>query len=147
MGFSAIQFMIIAIGIAFEYKSITEFKDKGLWLESLKEKQTLSESQKKLLQMLSEGRPTEEILSELPHLKWVILDNNVYDLGNFFHPGGNFIIEAARGREVGRFLYGSYGIESIPGTEHKHSKKAFEILAKCYIGPIQNTTFIYKVDE
>lgn len=97
--------------------------------------------------MLSEERPTDEILSELPELKWVIVDNHVYDVGNFFHPGGNFIIEAVRGREVGRFLYGAYGLESMPGTEHKHSKKAFEVLARSYIGPIQNTFLIYAGDE
>ena len=142
-----LQLFIVIIRIAMEYSHTKAFKDKGQWLENAKEKQNLTEDHRKLLQMLNEARPTEEILNELPGLRWVILDNQVFDLGGFFHPGGNFIIEAVRGREVGRFLYGAYGAESIPGTEHKHSKRAFEVLARSYIGTIQNTTFIYSGDE
>ena len=106
-----------------------------------------NEDHNKLLQMLMGGRSNEEIFAELPRLRWVILDSKVYDLEGFFHPGGNFIIEAVRGREVGRFLHGAYPLESLPNTAHKHSKRAFDILAKSYIGKIENATFLGPQEE
>jgi len=43
--------------------------------------------------------PVSEILEtpELKGLKWVILDNQVFELKNFTHPGGNFILKQLTG--------------------------------------------------
>lgn len=53
-----------------------------------------NDSHIKLMKMLNDDRPRAEILKELPDLNWVMMDSNVYDLGDFFHPGGDFILDA-----------------------------------------------------
>ena len=37
--------------------------------------------------------PFSKIGKKYPKLKWCLLNNSVYDLGKFEHPGGQFIIE------------------------------------------------------
>ena len=44
---------------------------------------------------------------------YVIFRNKVYDMNNFFHPGGNHIITNTLGREISRFLYGAFSLEVI----------------------------------
>ena len=39
----------------------------------------------------------------------------------FLHPGGDFIIDECVGREVGRFLYGAYGLESSNAKPYVHT--------------------------
>lgn len=82
-----------------------------------------------------------EITSLNPKIKWVIVDNSVYDLSEFVHPGGNFIIQNCIGREVGRFFYGAYGLESTNLKPHTHSIIAKAKLAMNYIGTIGNKNF------
>jgi len=47
-----------------------------------------------------------------PNKKWVIFNNSVIDLTDLVHPGGQFIWEECQGREVARFIYGAFGLES-----------------------------------
>ena len=46
-------------------------------------------------------------------LKWLMVHNTIYDISTFTHPGGNFIYANCFGREVSRFLNGSYGHEYL----------------------------------
>lgn len=41
--------------------------------------------------------PFTKIAKKYPKLKWCLLNNSVYDLGKFEHPGGQFIIEQING--------------------------------------------------
>lgn len=41
--------------------------------------------------------PISKIKLKYPNLKWCMLNNSVYDLGKFDHPGGKFIIEQING--------------------------------------------------
>lgn len=41
--------------------------------------------------------PIDKITKIYPNLKWCMLNNSVYDLGKFDHPGGKFIIEQING--------------------------------------------------
>lgn len=54
-------------------------------------------------------------------MDWVIVNSEVYDLSNYIHPGGNFIIQNVIGREVSRFFYGAYGLESTTIKPHLHT--------------------------
>lgn len=54
----------------------------------------------------------EEIESEFKDLKWVIFNNDVIDITKLTHPGGQFIWEDVAGREISRFIYGAYGLET-----------------------------------
>jgi hypothetical protein len=37
------------------------------------------------------------------------------------HSAGNFLIKNCNGREIIRFIHGSYGLESTKTKAHKHS--------------------------
>lgn len=57
----------------------------------------------------------------MPDIKWVIYDSAVYDVTEFEHPGGNFIIENCVGREIGRFFVGAYNLETTDLKPYAHS--------------------------
>jgi cytochrome b involved in lipid metabolism len=78
--------------------------------------------------MINEGESRAIILTKLPDQKWYILNNSVYLLNNFFHPGGNFIMAMAKGKEIGRFFFGAYGIETTTIEPHLHSQNAYGLL-------------------
>jgi len=50
--------------------------------------------------------------------KLVILDDLVLDVGKYmsFHPGGQFLLKANIGRDVSKFFYGGYTMESDKRT-------------------------------
>ena len=89
-----------------------------------------------LLEAINNGTPTEKILANFPNIKWVQLGNGIYDLTDWVHPGGNSIIEACIGREVGRYFYGNYSLEGTSRKPHKHSQLAFSQVQKFYIGEV-----------
>lgn len=74
-------------------------------------KSSLSERQQKLVHLLNTLYASEEKLADISaiatflenpkygvnDLTWVLLDNKIYDLTEFNHPGGNFIIKAVKG--------------------------------------------------
>jgi len=95
-----------------------------------------------LLKAINNGTPLAKILSDFPNVKWVQIGNNVYDLSNWVHPGGNFIIEACLGREVGRYLYGNYALEGTTIKPHKHSNLALSQMQKFYIGEVTSSESI-----
>jgi hypothetical protein len=66
----------------------------------------------------------------------MIFQSKVYDLGSYIHPGGQFIFEECRWREVSRFLHGAVGLERFNGSQWKHSTQAFSALASCHIGDL-----------
>lgn len=76
----------------------------------------------------------KQLLIEFPNLKFVIFNNSVYDITDFRHPGGDFLLSQVTGREIGRFLYGIYNLESLPKFGHRHSIYATNALEKRFIG-------------
>ena len=50
-----------------------------------------------LINGLNDGVSTEELMGEHPNLNWVLFNNDVYDITNLNHPGGQFILEAVKG--------------------------------------------------
>jgi len=57
--------------------------------------------------LLNKGATPEDIVREVPDIKWVVLNRSVYDLTNFTHPGGNFLIKAVVGQNAERYFYGA----------------------------------------
>lgn len=55
---------------------------------------------------------------------WFIFNNEIINLTGFVHPGGQYIWEKTKGREVSRFIYGSQGLEDGSCPAFKHSDKA-----------------------
>ena len=41
----------------------------------------------------------------------MIFNNEIIDLTEFVHPGGQYIWNKVKGREISRFLYGGCGLE------------------------------------
>ena len=100
----------------------------------------------------------QQIRAEVGDFNWCILDDNVYIINDFIHPGGNFIIDNIKGslyckmliksnlgREIGRFIYGAYGLEVIgDNSKHLHSPYAIGLLQKYFVGKALNEYQIFK---
>ena len=97
---------------------------------------TLTSKQSALLAAINRGDSQESLIKNFPQIKWVILGNSVYDLTNWIHPGGNFIIQACVGREVGRYFYGGHALEETKIKPHKHSAITLSQMKSCEIGEI-----------
>ena len=52
------------------------------------------------------------------------------------HPGGRFVIEKNIGREVGKFFYGAYTVESTSMHAYSHSKYALKVLRSMVIAKL-----------
>ena len=111
---------------------------------------SLTPSQKHLIAAINSGKSREELIHAYPKTRFAYLFNRIYDLTYFEHPGGNFIISAIRGREVGRFLFGAYQLEALnPNHKRRHKTTDIAILNRYYIGEIDQgpyTTLISKAD-
>lgn len=86
------------------------------------------ETRQQLMSMLNNQVSREEIIKALPDLKWVLFDSSVYDLTDFFHPAGNYIIENCVGREISRFFLGAYSLEITNLTPYRHGQEAFDLM-------------------
>ena len=90
-----------------------------------------------LLSMLSEGKTKENVRKLIPEILYVTLDNRVYDVTGLDHPGGSSILEEVYGRDIDRFFYGAYCLESSKMNAHLHSKKARDLLESMFIGEFE----------
>jgi len=99
-------------------------------------KLSLNRRQARLVAAINKGKPHEELLREFPGIYWVILGNKIYDLTYWIHPGGNNIIKAVCGREVGRFFYGNHALEDQSLKPHKHSAMTLSQIKSLEIGEI-----------
>jgi hypothetical protein len=90
-----------------------------------------------ILKALEEGKSRNEIVQAYPNTRWVIYGNRVYDVTNWIHPGGNFILGQVTGREISRFLHGAYGLESTNMSPYTHSSYALKLLDSFLIGKLK----------
>ncbi len=66
----------------------------------------------------------------------------MYDLTDFKHPGGQYIMCKTYGRDVSRFLTGSYHLEEYSDLPaYAHSKQAFAILERFKFGEIKDEAY------
>ncbi|CAK71902.1 unnamed protein product (macronuclear) [Paramecium tetraurelia] len=105
------------------------------------QQQPLSEQQTKLLKLLQGNHPTASIIKELPQIKWVLFNSDVYDVTDYQHPGGNFIISNVNGQEISRYFYGAFQLESTTMEPYTHSQFAYQTLLKRYVGTIQSVNY------
>ncbi|CAD8175047.1 unnamed protein product [Paramecium pentaurelia] len=99
--------------------------------------QILNENQQKLIKLLEGNQSTNQIIKELPNIKWVMLDQDIYDLTDYQHPAGNFLISNVNGKEISRYFYGAFGLESTQVKSYNHSQVAYKSLQSRYIGRLQ----------
>ena len=100
-----------------------------------------------LMTALNEGTAREKLLADFRGMKWVQLGNKVYDLTDWTHPGGNFVIEAVVGQEIGRYFYGNYALEGTGMKPHKHSALVLNQIEKFYVGEVHQLESILLMKE
>lgn len=76
------------------------------------------------------------IENDYSNLLWVTFNEKIINLTGLTHPGGNFIWEAVKGREVSRFIYGAYGLEKHDMAPYRHSMAAFNVMEARVIGSL-----------
>ncbi|CAD8192215.1 unnamed protein product [Paramecium pentaurelia] len=84
----------------------------------------------------------QSIQREYKDQMWFIFNNEIINLTGFVHPGGQYIWEKTKGREISRFIYGGQGLEDGSCPPFKHSDKAIQMIKQNTIGRINNINFI-----
>ena len=69
-------------------------------------------------------------------MNFVLWNDGIFDISKVNHPGPQFIFNEIKGREIGRFIFGAYGLESTELKEHIHSKDAITLLEDCWVGEV-----------
>ena len=95
----------------------------------------LTSKQQRLIEIIDKEESIDEIMAEINDINWVIIDDNIYDVTNFNHPGGNYLIQLSKGKEISRYFYGAYGF-TPKDKGHKHSVSANNLLQSMYIGKL-----------
>ena len=92
---------------------------------------------------VNEGRlqtmsPDEFLIQVRGGKQWAMYNQYVVDVSSLLstHPGGRFVIEKNIGREIGKYLYGAYTVESSSMSPHAHTRYAFDSLKRLIIGKI-----------
>lgn len=82
-------------------------------------------------------------------IKWVMIENRVFEINNLRHPAGNYILNAIDGKDVTREIYGlkSYRFENKEKGKalrliHRHVPRTFGMLLNYCIGEIKLTELI-----
>ena len=58
-----------------------------------------------------------EVSAHYPEVKFCINENGIFDITTFKHPGGQYIAHMIYGRDLGRFITGSYHLEEYAQQE------------------------------
>ncbi|CAD8113101.1 unnamed protein product [Paramecium sonneborni] len=84
----------------------------------------------------------QSIQNDYKDQMWFIFNNDIVNLTGFIHPGGQYIWEKTKGREISRFIYGGQGLEDGSCPVYKHSVKAIQMIKQNTIGRINNINFV-----
>ncbi|CAD8092049.1 unnamed protein product [Paramecium sonneborni] len=126
----------------YQVSAITRKRIKYSQIEQ--DQQTLYES---IIEKLNTGTSYQEMIEDYPKITYIILREAVYDVSDFNHPGGQYIFRKIKGREIGRYFYGSYPIKDT--QLHKHSLFAINYIETRYLGDFKNEScpLLYTVTE
>ncbi|KAL4443103.1 hypothetical protein ABPG74_002170 [Tetrahymena malaccensis] len=95
---------------------------------------TVKEGYQNLVDMINSNKTTQDIIESYPNINYVIYKDNIYTIDKISHPGGKFIFNSVRGRDISRFMNGSYGLENTNMPSHTHSLYATQLLKQNQIG-------------
>ena len=88
--------------------------------------------------MINHKVPFTEIQKKIPKLTIIFYLNKIYNLTNFVHPGGNFILQKCKWMEVSRYIKGIYSYPFIKESDSNvHSINAYKVLDKYLIGKFE----------
>ncbi|CAD8152680.1 unnamed protein product [Paramecium octaurelia] len=99
-----------------------------------------------LIQYITQNEQSQ-LQNEFQNKFWVIFNNEIIDLTEFVHPGGQYIWKKVKGREISRFIYGGCGLEDDTAKQFQHSHNATVLLKNNVIGTLNQIAFITPIDE
>ena len=73
----------------------------------------------------------QDLGSLFKDLNWILFEDRVFDITGIDHPGGRYITETLRGKEVSRFMLGGneyMGADTNVRVYHHHSPMALNLL-------------------
>ena len=58
-----------------------------------------------LVAMVNAGKTSKEITAAFPETRYVLFKGSICELNGFKHPGGQFILEKANGKDINKYNY------------------------------------------
>ncbi|KAL4488438.1 hypothetical protein ABPG72_013006 [Tetrahymena utriculariae] len=103
---------------------------------------TVKEGYTNLVDMINSTKTTQEIIEAYPNINYVIYKDNIYSIDKISHPGGKFIFNSVHGRDISRFMNGSYSLENTNMPSHTHSLYATQLLKQNQIGSLSQPNIL-----
>ena len=71
-----------------------------------------------------------------PDIRWVFIEDKIFDVNSLDHPGGRFMWNAINAREISRYFFGAQSYEFLDcgSVKHKHTPFSNNLLDKRFIG-------------
>ncbi|CAD8167508.1 unnamed protein product [Paramecium pentaurelia] len=91
-----------------------------------------------LIDKINQNVPRNQLVKEYQKLNYIILREAIYDVSDFNHPGGQYILERITGREIGRYFYGGFPIQNLNIKMHIHTQFAINYIETRYLGDYRN---------
>ncbi|CAD8183221.1 unnamed protein product [Paramecium pentaurelia] len=91
-----------------------------------------------LIDKINQNISRNQLVKEYQKLNYIILREAIYDVSDFNHPGGQYILERITGREIGRYFYGGYPIQNLNIKMHIHTQFAINYIETRYLGDYRN---------
>lgn len=91
-----------------------------------------------LVAMVNAGKTSKEITAAFPETRYVLFKGSICELNGFKHPGGQFILEKANGKDINKYIYGASAIEDVQGSRHVHTEYVKKFLQSRSIGIRRN---------
>lgn len=130
-GIETAVYLLIVVGL-----EIWRIWNHKRWKKLIPTKQEVSEKDKQLISDIKSGLSIPELKAKYKDRNIFIFLDQVYDLGSYIHPGGQFIFHECRFREISRFMYGAVGLELYNGKNWHHSRLGFNLLQDRLLGSI-----------
>lgn len=128
--------LFVVLMLIFDYLRYTQFNPKEAPAIEDNDKASIKMQNVQLIEDMRAGISKTELNKKYSGRIILIYLNKVFDLSGFIHPGGQFLFEECRWREVSRFLLGGVGLERYSGIPWRHSTQAFSALSAHCIGDL-----------
>ena len=104
----------------------------------IKTKLTLDQIDSLIVDLSDPTIEPDELKLRYPKLIVVILNDGIYDMTTYNHPGSNRLLRKSNFKDVGRYLFGISGLEHNNSEAHTHSGMAFKALQDRRIGTLSS---------